>query len=151
MIDKGEITMEIVTKYKCDYCGTLLNNESDCIKHEERHKAIDLANDLLSDYKTLEEINDKTHIWEEVPEHLKNVTKDNCFIVSYWQCCNKPAYQITSIDFDGGIRLWGCGSWSGYYGQELYLHDTDLLNPRPKEELFIDPRYPKMNYMYRGK
>lgn len=31
--------------------------------------------------------------------------------------------------------------WNGYYGNDLDLNDSDLKNPRPKEELFIDSRY----------
>jgi len=74
-------------------------------------------------------------------EHLENINKDNCFKISYWQCCDKPAYRITRICFDGRVDVRGCGSWSGYYGDHLKLSSTDLMNPRPKEELFVDSRY----------
>ena len=39
------------------------------------------------------------------------------------------------------MNVWVCGSWDGYYGNRLRLNSSDLMNPRPKEELFIDSRY----------
>ena len=42
---------------------------------------------------------------------------------------------------DGRVRLWGCGSWDGYYGDVVSLSFYCLKNPRPKEELFVDKRY----------
>lgn len=136
--------MEKVIKYKCDYCGELFSSEEWCLKHEESHKESEKANEMLDAGKTLEEINNECHLWYEVPEYLKNVTKDNCFVVSYWQCCNKPAYSICSITHKGRLRLYGCGSWSGYYSDELDINDKNLMIPRPKEELFIDPRYKEL-------
>lgn len=96
---------------------------------------------MLDEGFTLKQINDECKIWYKVPKHLENVNKDNCFKISYWQCCDKPAYRITHIFFDGKVNVWGCGSWSGYYGNRLNLSSSDLKNPRPKEELFIDSRY----------
>ena len=133
--------MEKLIKYKCDYCGELFSSEEWCLEHEELHKKSEKANEMLNTGKTLEEINNECHLWYEVPEYLKNVTKDNCFVISYWQCCNKPAYQITHIYFDGYVVVRGCGSWSGYYGNRLRIDSCNLKNPRPKEELFVDPRY----------
>ena len=136
--------MEKVTRYKCDYCGKLFSSEEWCLEHEESHKKSEKANEMLDAGKTLEEINNKCHLWSEVPEYLKNVTKDNCFTISHWQCCDKPAYRIVSIVYDGRLRLFGCGSWSGYYGDLVGIHDNNLKNPRSKEELFVDSRYKKM-------
>jgi hypothetical protein len=136
--------MVVVTKYRCEHCGDLLNSEEKCLEHEARHLMIYKANELLEEGKTLKEINDETLIWsdwDKVPQHLENVTKDNCFTISYWQCCDKPAYQILYINFDGTVSVRGCGSWDGYYGNDLRLTDHSLRNPRPKEELFIDKRY----------
>lgn len=90
---------------------------------------------------TLKQINDECEIWDSIPKHLENVNTDNCFKISYWQCCQHPAYRITRICFDGEVNVRGCGSWSGYYGDHLKLSSSDLMNPRPKEELFIDSRY----------
>lgn len=56
----------------------------------------------------------------------------------------KPAYRIVSITHKGKLRLFGCGSWSGYYGSELNISDNNLKNPRLKEELFVDPRYEEL-------
>ena len=139
--------MQIVTKYKCDHCGELLNGEEECIKHEDKHTRVNKANEMLKDGCTLQEINNETHIWREVPEYLKEITKDNCFRISYWQCCEKPAYQITYIHFsnyDCCVEVRGCGSWDGYYGNKLLLDSTNLKNPRPKEELFVDKRYAEL-------
>lgn len=134
--------MKVVTKYECETCGELLETEEECAKHEHRHISIRIANDLLSEGKTLQEINEATNIWEfGIPEHLKNVNKDNCFKIEYWQCCDKPAYTITHINFNGKVDVRGRGGWSGYYGNTMYLDSNDLKNPRPKEELFIDKRF----------
>lgn len=133
--------MEQVIRYKCKYCGSLFCTEELCLEHEDRHKRIDKANQMLSKGCTLKEIQDECNIWYEVPKYLENVNKDNCFQISYLQCCDKPAYQITDIRMDGMIRLWGCGSWSGYYGENMRLTSDNLIDPRPKEELFVDKRY----------
>lgn len=136
--------MEKVIRYKCDYCSELFSSEEWCLEHEESHRRSEKANEMLNAGKTLEEINTECHLWSEVPEYLKDVTKDNCFVISYWQCCNKPAYRIVSITHNGRLRLYGCGSWLGGYDDELGIHDNSLQNPRPKEELFVDPRYKQM-------
>ena len=138
--------MKEVTKYKCDYCGDLFDSETECIQHEKRHKMIDKANQMLKNGHTLKEIQDECNIWYKVPEHLENVTTDNCFIISHWQCCDKPAYKIDYIYMNGRVRMWGCGSWSGYYGDEVSLSSQCLNNPYPKEELFIDKRYGRYNW-----
>ena len=133
--------MKKVIKYRCDYCGDLFEHEDTCLKHEDRHERIVKANQMLEGGHTLKEIQDECNIWYEVPEYLENVTTDNCFVISHWQCCDKPAYQITSIRMDGRVQLWGCGSWSGYYGLEVRLDYAHLKKPYPKEELFVDKRY----------
>lgn len=136
----GEI-LEKVIKYKCSECGELFDIPENALACERRHKRIEKANGMLDEGFTLKQINDECKIWYKVPKHLENVNKDNCFKISYWQCCDKPAYRITHIFFDGKVNVWGCGSWSGYYGNRLNLSSSDLKNPRPKEELFIDSRY----------
>lgn len=133
--------MEKVIKYKCYECGELFDIPENALACEVRHKRIEKANDMLDEGHTLKQINDECEIWSSVPEHLKNVNKDNCFKISYWQCCDKPAYQITNIFFDGRVNVRGCGSWNGYYGNPLRLDSSDLKDPRPKEELFVDSRY----------
>lgn len=133
--------MEKVIKYRCSECGELFDTPEKALAHEIRHERIKKANEMLNERCTLKQINDECEIWGSVPEHLKNVNKDNCFKISYWQCCDKPAYRITNIFFDGKVNVRGCGSWNGYYGSPLRLDSSNLKNPRPKEELFIDSRY----------
>lgn len=131
--------MEKVIRYRCDYCGELLNSEELCLEHEDRHKRVERANDMLRENHTLQEIQDECHIWHRVPEHLQNVTHENCFTISHWQCRNKPAYRIIGIHFNGKVSVRGRGYWSGW-GKDISLEDNCLHNPRPKEELFVDPR-----------
>ena len=73
--------MEKVIRYKCDYCGELFGSEEWCLEHEKAHKRSEKANEMLDEGKTLEGINNECHLWPEVPKHLKNVTKDNCFVI----------------------------------------------------------------------
>lgn len=133
--------MKKVIKYKCDYCAHLFSTEELCVEHEEKHSRTDKANQMLSYGCTLKEIQDECNIWYEVPKYLENVNKDNCFKISHWQCCDKPVYKITGIGIDGTVSLWGCGSWTGYYGNNMRLDNRNLVDPRPKEELFVDKRY----------
>ena len=112
--------------------------------YERRPERIEKANEMLNEGYTLKQINDECEIWAYVPEYLENINKDNCFRISYWQCCDKPAYQIIRIYFDGYVNVRGCGSWSWYYGNRLRIDSHDLKNPRPKEELFVDPRYEEL-------
>lgn len=135
--------MKQVIKYQCEYCGSLFNVKEICFEHEDKHERIDKANRMLRNGHTLMEIQNECNIWYSFPEHLKDVTTDNCFVVSYWQCCDKPAYRIVEIDMCGRVRLWGCGSWNGYYGDLVELNSSYLKKPHPKEELFIDKRYNK--------
>lgn len=140
-LSKGDDSMEKVIKYKCSGCGDLFDTPEMALAHEARHKRCEKANEMLDKGCTLKQINEECEIWDSVPEHLENVTKDNCFKISYWQCCDKPAYQISYIYFDGRLEARGCGSWSGYYGNPLRLDSRDLKDPRPKEELFVNKRY----------
>lgn len=133
--------MEKVVKYKCKYCGDLFDTEERCIEHEDRHERINKANKMLEDGCTLKEIQDECNIWYSIPKHLENVNAENCFIIRHWQCCNKPAYRIKYIYMDGKVKVWGCGSWDGYYGDALNLNSRELTKPHRKEELFIDKRY----------
>lgn len=133
--------MKKVIKYECEECGDLFDSEERCIEHEGRHKKIYKANEMLKDGCTLKEIQDECNIWYSIPKHLENVNTDNCFIIRVWQCCDKPAYRIDYIYMDGKVRVLGCGSWSGYYGKALGLNSEELMNPHPKEELFVDKRY----------
>jgi hypothetical protein len=138
--------MQQVIKYKCGDCGKLFDTDDECLRHEDLHRRVDDANKMLEEGFTLHEINDETAIWRNVPDHLRNVTKHNCFVISHWQCCDKPAYQICSIEFDDyncKLRVWGCGSWNGYYGDSVNINSQYLADPRPREEFFVDTQYAK--------
>lgn len=135
--------MKKIIKYQCDYCGESFSSKEMCLEHECRHIMTDKANEMLKSGYTLKEIQDECNIWYNLPEYLYDVTKDNCFKISHWQCCDKPAYTIIYISLDGRVNVNGCGSWAGYYGNYVRINSSDLRNPRPKEELFIDPRYEK--------
>ena len=136
--------MEKVTKYRCDGCGKLFNTPEQCLAHEIRHEKIQKANKMLEEGYTLKEIQDECDIWESMPEHLKDVTTNNCFTISYLQSCSKPAYKITDIYFNGNVFIYGCGSWEGYYGKQLSLDANELKDPRPNKELFVNEEFLKM-------
>ena len=50
-------------------------------------------------------------------------------------------FQTELFIMKGKLFLYGKGSWSGYYGGELKLNNLNLKDPRPKDELFVDPRH----------
>ena len=129
--------IEKVDSYKCKHCGTLFNNEISASQCAFKHAQTQLANVLLQAGHTLNTIEYNCKFGWQLSDEQKNITKDNCFIVSHWQCCEKPAYCIVSIEDGGGLRLWGKGSWSGYYGGVVSINK--LQKPYPKEDLFIYP------------
>lgn len=121
--------------YICEVCGRAFDHESGALDCEKIHKLEEQATNLLKDGKTLEEINEICNFKWKLRDDLKQVTKDNCFIISWWQCCGKPAYRITQINGWGVPYLSGKGGWSGYYGG--YVKVYQLPDPHPKEDLFI--------------
>lgn len=125
--------------FVCERCGEAFSYESYALQCEEIHEKERLANELLNAGETLEVINDACGFNWKLRDDLKATTKDNCFVISYWQCCDKPAYRITSINGYGTLCLYGCGSWSGYYGNEVDISRLPLAHT--KEELFVDKRY----------
>lgn len=133
--------MKKVIKYRCDYCGDLFDSEEYCLEHEDRHKRIEKANQMLKNGHTLKQIQDECQIWYDLPNYLASVNQDNCFIVRYLQGCSKPAYRIIDIDMDGRVKLWGCGSWSGYHGRFVELNSPCFKKPHPKEDLFVVKGY----------
>ena len=133
--------MEKVIRYKCEKCGEIFEIEEECIQHEDRHLRVGKANEMLEAGHTLKEIQNECSIWDSVPKYLENITKDNCFIIPYWQGCYKPAYKIMNIDLDGCVGVYGYGSWAGRFGDELPLNSRNLRNPRPKEELYVDKHW----------
>lgn len=123
--------------FKCEHCGKTFGTEKECLTHEKREKDILEANKMLHEGKTLGEINAKIQIWYELPVYLEEVTEDSCFKVSYWQCCEKPAYQVKKISLNGDLYLEGIGSWEGYYGGYVKISDGHLKHPYPKDKLYI--------------
>lgn len=75
--------MQKVVRYQCDACGELFYTEEECVKHEEKHKRIEKANQMLKKGCTLKEIQGECQIWYKLPEYLENVTQDVGFIISH--------------------------------------------------------------------
>ena len=134
-----ELMTEEVKSYKCNWCGKLYNKQTDADMCALKHAKHNLANSLLRAGSSLESIEYWCRFDWELKDEQKSITKDNSFIISHWQCCDKPAYQITTIDENGILFLSGCGSWNGYYGANISINR--LPSPHSKEELFIDKRY----------
>jgi hypothetical protein len=137
-----------IEMWKCELCGETFYREEECLKHEKVEKSVIEANQMLADGATLKEINDKYQLWRKLPEHLEPVTKDHCFVVSHWQCCDKPAYRIQYLSMFGSCSLYpnvrlhlcGRGSWSGDYGGDVEVTYYALKEPHKPEELFVDKR-----------
>lgn len=130
--------VEEVKSYKCNWCDKLHKTERDADMCALKHAKINLANTMLNDGYTLESIEYWCGFHWSLSDEQKGITKDNCFIVSHWQCCDRPAYKIVSIEDGGYLKLWGKGSWSGYYGNAVSV--DKLPKPYPPEELFVDKR-----------
>lgn len=122
--------------YKCDYCDATFTVIQYCKEHEILHENNNLANSLFKNGKTLEEINNITRIWKTIPEHMKNITKDNCFIIEYLQCCGKPAYRIENINLDGSFEVGGKGSGS-YICEHMYISSHYLQKSYNIKDLYI--------------
>lgn len=137
--------MEKVIMFKCDFCSEKFYEEKYCEEHEAKHVRTNKANQMLENGVTLGKINEELNLWpgDKFPTYLTNVTKDNCFKISYLQCCEHPAYRIVSInsDYDHSLALHGIGSWSGPYGHDFTIDSHSLKDPRPAEELFVDKRW----------
>ena len=129
---------EEVTSYKCNWCGKLHERKSDADKCAFDHARGNYATSLLREGYPLRHINFFCRFGWKLSKEREDITQDNCFIVSHWQCCEKPAYRITSINPNGTLELSGKGSWSGYYGNSVSI--DRLPKPHPKEDLFIDAR-----------
>ena len=130
--------MQKVVQYKCDYCEECFDSEDDCMNHEEAHKIYDRVNKMLSEGYTLSQINEQYNIWNEIPEYLKNVTKDYCFTIPYYSS-GKPTYQICLIDTVGKLlKIRPCVQLNEYWGDYVTIGSPDLRNVHRPEELFVD-------------
>lgn len=131
---------EEVVSYKCPQCGELFTSErnaDNCLFQHVRGRCI------MHDFRygfSLYDLNFRYNLYvpESQLELAKRITKDSCFKIPYLQGCEKPAYRIVDISIYGKIKVGGVGSWSGYYESTADWHD--LKDPRPLEELFVDPR-----------
>jgi len=133
--------MEAIEAFKCRECGEIFKRERDAYECEFKHAQYAYANHLLKNGYELGHIGWCCGFHWILTSEQKAITQDNCFVFSHWQCCNKPAYKIISIEKGERLSLWGCGSWDGYYGGLVSI--DKLPEPHSKEELYIDGRYGK--------
>lgn len=127
-----------VDSYKCIECGELYNSEYNAMTCMYNHIKQRLINIAWENGFTLHLLNYNYGLNLKLDDNQKNITKDSCFIISYLQCCDKPAYQIINIDINGKITVGGKGSWSSPYSSIVSL--DCLKNPRPLSELYVDSR-----------
>lgn len=130
--------MEEVTMYCCSVCRKSFKNSYQALQCEFIHTRTNYANSLLEAGYSLASINYYCGFGWTLKKEQESITKDNCFVISYWQCCDKPAYKIVSVNDNGTLYLCGKGSWDGYFGNGLSIQR--LPEPHPKEDLFVDPR-----------
>lgn len=126
--------VDTVKSYKCNWCGKLHEEMSRADECALKHAKYNLANSLLEKGCSLETIEFYCNFKWKLKEEQKFITRDNCFIIEYWQCCKIPAYTIVEIEENGLLRLSGCGGWNGYYGDTVSLNS--LPEPHVKEELY---------------
>ena len=142
---------KLVKKFECAICRELLSADNEKVKmwHLMGHVIDDRVSELWEAGKTLKEIDDLYHIFHSIMPDLPdsygsflechhNINKANCFVISYLQCCDKPAYRISEVDHNGKITVWGIGGWSGGYGCKVDL--GDLREPSPPDQLYVDKR-----------
>ena len=132
--------MEEVKAYKCGVCNHTYDSETDALECEFKHARYNYANALLEQGRNLRAIEYLCGFSWNLTDEQKEITKDNCFVISHWQCCDEPAYQIRRIEENGYLYVSGKGSWDGYYGHEVSIDQYYMKKPYPKEDLFIDPR-----------
>ena len=139
-------TMKVVERYECPYCHQLEHNEWGITHHLMGHAIDGRVARLWKQGLTLKEIDDLYHIfhiiipdrpdsYDSFLECHHNINRDTCFKISYLQCCDYPAYRITSISHSGKIRVAGYGSWMGGYNSGVSL--GSLRDPRPASELYV--------------
>ena len=124
--------------FVCPHCKSAFNDyrsADHCIFRHIKERCIN--NDFEHGYN-LRMLNHSYSLNLTLTKKMEAITKDSCFTISYLQCGEKPSYRIKHIDYAGRIEVGGVGSWSGYYSSIVDMHC--LTDPRPKEELFIDPR-----------
>ena len=89
--------MEEVKAYKCGVCHDTYDREIDALECEFKHVRYNYANALLKNGYGLGYIKYCCGFGWNLTKEQENINKDSCFIISHWQCCEKPAYQIKRI------------------------------------------------------
>ena len=126
--------VEEIISYKCNYCSSIFEDKFEADRCALEDAKVNLANTMLNKGFTFDYIEYCCGFHWNLSEEQKKITKDNCFIFSHWQCCNRPAYKIVGIEKGGFLKLWGVGGWHGGYGDVISL--DDLPEPHSKEELY---------------
>jgi hypothetical protein len=129
--------VEEIMSYKCNWCGSLYNDKLNANKCAFKHAQENLANQMLNEGCNLRSIEYQCGFHWNLSQEQEEITKDNCFIMPSWECCNKPAYKIIRIE-DGFLYLFGVGGWSGGYGNRVSI--KNLPTPHSKEEFYIYKR-----------
>ena len=99
--------MQEVMMYKCDYCEDLFETKYKCEKHEENHRLIIKAENMLNNGCTLKEINDECHLWtsNDFPTFMYNVTKDTTFNLLDLGII-KRNFKIVGLHLDKRLSFW---------------------------------------------
>ena len=124
--------MKTVTMYEAKD-GKQFSDESQCLEYEQQCDDLVAANDMLDNGATLmaalTRANQTRSWWGnglslEDKLILMKTTKDTGFVVSHWQCSDKPGYKPCGLNQAGQVLLWGdAGSWRGTYGTWVGLAD----------------------------
>ena len=113
--------------------GKQFSNEEHCKEYEQRCGDIFYALKMLENGATLMAVLVRAYqtlpYWDarltiEDRVILEQATKDTPFVVSHWQCSDKPGYKFSDLNHKVQVFLYGdTGSWSGSYGSWLDLSD----------------------------
>lgn len=124
--------MKTVTMYEAED-GKQFRTEAMCVEYEQSCADLSAANDMLENGATLMAALTRAHQtrtwWDsglslEDKMVLMNITKDTGFVVSHWQCSDKPGYKPRALNHNIQVMLLGdVGCWSGAYGDWVKLPD----------------------------
>lgn len=134
-MEGSTMSIEPTEMYKCPECSEAYDQyhrATECAWLHAKETAMNA--DFNTGYYTLKSLFYKYGVHKELSEEMENITNDNCFVVSYLQCCDMPAYQISHISESGEITVSGDGGWNGGYSSKVGYHC--LKDPKPKSELW---------------
>lgn len=113
--------------------GKQFTNAKNCKEYEQRCGDIFDALKMLESGATLMAVLVRAYqtlpYWDarltvEDRAILNQATKDTPFVVSHWQCHDKPGYKFCDLNHKVQVFLHGdASSWSGAYGSWLDLSD----------------------------